>query len=78
MPTPSQVEQEITGTCDARCPVLAAHVAGKNGGPEAEAHALRLACIDLMHKLGKARARMRALGHDPDAPLHPHDLEGHA
>jgi hypothetical protein len=60
------------------CPLLLARKAGEQGGPEAEAHALRVQMVEMIHKLGLLRARIRAMGVDPDIPLHPHDLEGHA
>jgi len=60
------------------CPLLLARHAGEQGGPEAEAHALRVQMVELIHKLGQLRTKIRAMGVDPDIHLHPHDLEGHA
>jgi hypothetical protein len=62
--------------CDhADCPLLTARKAGEQGGPEAEAHVLRVQMVEMIHKLGALRTRLRAMGVDPDTPFHPSDIE---
>jgi hypothetical protein len=60
------------------CPLIIARQAGEQGGADAEAHSLRVACVELMHKLGVLRTRLRSLGVDPDTAYHPSDIQDHA
>ena len=57
------------------CPLIIARQAGEHGGADAEAHSLRVACVELMGKLGRARTRLRSLGVDPDIAYHPHEQD---
>lgn len=58
------------------CPLVAAHATGQLGGVDAEAHALRIILVELIHKQWLLRTRLRALGVDPDFQFQPQDIHG--
>jgi len=57
------------------CPLILARQAGEQGGADAEAHSLRIVCVELMHKLALVRAELRRRGVDPDIAYHPHEQD---
>ena len=65
---------QLAESCDI-CPIRRADEIRRTQGEDAAAHVLRVQLVELVHKVGVLRSRIRALGADPDVPYHPTDVD---